>query len=222
MKILLLSILLLSIPLFSRPPQQNTAKTDIPGRGPCTNFPIRYQRIEERLAWFYGCMHENPPKPPEIKAGIAALSPSAREKLKGFDDASQEAALGVGKGDLPKEVVPDSPTQQQNGQWVLQSYDSAKGYTFNKDGVSYQTKCFRIEGKVKKTDDPAGLRGLGYVLDGPNRFHMDIKEQSQCSELLEFIHKPISLTNGSIWGPDMLLVDRPEGATIYLQVTNAK
>ena len=49
-------------------PQQNTAKTEIPGKGPCTNFPIRYQKIEERLAWFYGCMHTNPPTIAEVRA----------------------------------------------------------------------------------------------------------------------------------------------------------
>jgi hypothetical protein len=52
-------------------PQQNTAKTEVPGAGLCTNFPVRYQRLEERLAWFYGCMHENPPSVAEIRAKIA-------------------------------------------------------------------------------------------------------------------------------------------------------
>jgi len=198
MKILILSILLLSIPAYSRPPQQNTAKTEIPGRGPCTNFPVRYHTIEERLAWFYGCMREDPPKPSEIQTRIAALPQNVREKIKDFDTASQKAAYGVAVGDLPKDVVPSDSVQQKDSQWVLESYDSSKGYTFTKGRVTYQTKCFRIAGKVDKTDDKAGLRGLGYIMDGLSKFHMDIKEQSQCSELLDSIHKPVTPTNKSI------------------------
>jgi len=125
----------------------------------------------------------------------------------------------------PQTQVVSTPAPKADpteGQWILESYDAAKGYTFSKDGVSYQTKCFRIEGKVNSTDDPAILRGFGYTLDGPSRFHMDVKNQSQCNELLNYIRKPVALTNGSVWGSDVFLVDRPEGATIYLQVTSAK
>src|SRR5260370_1032213 len=95
MKILLLSILLLPATLFSPAPQQNTAKTEIPGAGPCTNFPARYRRLEERLAWFYGCMHENPPTVEEIRAKIAALPPERRAPLIDKDDTTQEALIGV-------------------------------------------------------------------------------------------------------------------------------
>lgn len=37
-----------------------------------------------------------------------------------------------------------SPVQKQTniqGQWVLATYDAAKGYTFLKDGVEYQGRC---------------------------------------------------------------------------------
>lgn len=133
------------------------------------------------------------------------------------------ASVGCRSAPKPVDLTPvNAVASQPSSQWILESYDSVKGYTFSKDGVSYQTKCFRIEGKVDSTDDPAALRGLGYVLDGSSRFHMDIKNQSQCNELLNYIHKPVTLTNGSVWGPDVFLVDRPEGATIYLQVMNAK
>jgi len=86
--------------------QQNTAKTEIPGAGPCTNFPTRYQKVEERLAWFYGCMHENPPTVEGVRAQIAALPADKREKLKGLDLANQEALIGVAGGDLPLQVFP--------------------------------------------------------------------------------------------------------------------
>jgi hypothetical protein len=87
-------------------PQQNTAKTDLPGAGPCTNFPARYQKLEERMAWFYGCMHENPPTIEAIRAKIAALSPEKRAALKTNDLTTQEALIGVANYDLPIQVFP--------------------------------------------------------------------------------------------------------------------
>jgi hypothetical protein len=86
--------------------QQNTAKTDIPDAGPCTNFPARYERLEERLAWFYGCMHENPPTVEEIRAKIAALPPDKRSALKPYDFPTQEALIGTANVDLPMQVFP--------------------------------------------------------------------------------------------------------------------
>jgi hypothetical protein len=85
---------------------QNTAKTEIPGKGPCTNFPIRYQKIEERLAWFYGCMHTNPPTIAEVRAKIAALPETSRDALKAKDFPTQEALVAVAAYDVPLEVFP--------------------------------------------------------------------------------------------------------------------
>jgi hypothetical protein len=106
MRILLVLGLFLLGSMVVSIPQQNTAKTEIAGAGPCTNVPTRYQRIEERLAWFYGCMHENPPTIDEVRARIAALSPEKREKLKGLDLPTQEALIGVANADLPIQVFP--------------------------------------------------------------------------------------------------------------------
>ncbi len=86
------------------PAQQNTAKTEIGGAGPCTNFPNRYRKIEERLAWFYGCMHENPPTVEEIRAKIAALPPGKRAAFKSYDFPTQEALIGTANYDLPIQV----------------------------------------------------------------------------------------------------------------------
>ena len=86
--------------------QQNSAETQLPGAGPCTNFPSRYQRLEERLAWFYGCMHENPPSLVEIHAKLAALPPERRAALADKDEATQEALLGVAFYHLPLQVFP--------------------------------------------------------------------------------------------------------------------
>lgn len=116
----------------------------------------------------------------------------------------------------------NNPNPQPSGQWVLESYDATKGYTFRRDGVSYLTNCFSIKRKVSKTDNPTMLREFGYVLDGPSNVHMDVKDQSQCNELLEYIHKPVPLNNETLWGRDVFLVARPEETTIYLRVMSAK
>jgi hypothetical protein len=94
---------LLSAPGFGL--QQNTAKTDS-DYGPCTMFPKRYQKLDERLAWFYGCMHLQPPTPAEVQAAIAALPPSKRVPLLRLDRATQEALIGIANGDLPIQVFP--------------------------------------------------------------------------------------------------------------------
>jgi hypothetical protein len=87
--------------------QQGTAKTEVAGAGPCTNFPTRYQTIEERLAWFYGCMHENPPTLAEVRAKIAALPADKQAILKRDNDfATQEALIYVGSYAVPIQVFP--------------------------------------------------------------------------------------------------------------------
>jgi hypothetical protein len=107
-----LGFALLSLLFFSPavdadfPFQQNTAKTDLPGKGPCTKIPDRYQKIEVRLAWFYGCMHQDPPTIAEIKAKIAALPPEKRAALESKDFITQEALLAVAFGDAPIQIFP--------------------------------------------------------------------------------------------------------------------
>lgn len=86
--------------------QQNTAQTELPGKGPCTNVPARYNRIEERLAWFYGCMHRNPPTIAEIKAKFNNLSPEKQALMKPYDFATMEALIGTADNDLPIQVFP--------------------------------------------------------------------------------------------------------------------
>ena len=90
------------------PERGPSANTELPGKGPCSNFPERYDKVEERLAWFYGCMHEDPPSIAEIKAKIAAFPPEKRNALeKQGDFATQEALLGVASYDLPIQIFPD-------------------------------------------------------------------------------------------------------------------
>jgi hypothetical protein len=87
--------------------QSDTSEqTEIPGAGPCTNIPVRYDQLEQRLAWFYGCMHESPPSIAAIKAKVAALPPEKRKALEQQSFAAQEALLGVANADLPIQVFP--------------------------------------------------------------------------------------------------------------------
>jgi hypothetical protein len=86
----------------------NTAKTDLPGKGPCTNVPQRYKKLEQRLAWFYGCMHEEPPTTTAIKAAIAAMPPEKQKAFLVQDLITQEALLGVATYALPIQVFPDN------------------------------------------------------------------------------------------------------------------
>jgi len=86
--------------------QQNTAKTEIPGEGPCTNFPKRFQSLETRLAWFYGCMHQEPLTVVEVNAAIAKLSPEKRKKFDDLNDINREAVYGTAFGILPPQIFP--------------------------------------------------------------------------------------------------------------------
>lgn len=72
----------------------------------CTNIPNKFQEIGERLAWFYGCIHRMPPSRTEIQAELAALPPERRAPLAGRDSATQEALMGIAKGDLPPQIFP--------------------------------------------------------------------------------------------------------------------
>jgi hypothetical protein len=88
--------------------QQGAANTEIPNAGPCTNFPARYQEIDERLAWFYGCMHEDPPSAEQIRAIIASLPADKRTVLEPYDFPTKEALLGTAASTLPIQIFPDS------------------------------------------------------------------------------------------------------------------
>jgi hypothetical protein len=105
-KTLIVLGLFLSFGLAVSARQRNTAKTELPGAGPCTNFPRRYQNMEERLAWFYGCMHKEPPSTAAIRTQIAALPPEKSTTLKTHDFPNQEALIGVAAGDLPIQIFP--------------------------------------------------------------------------------------------------------------------
>jgi hypothetical protein len=71
-----------------------------------------------------------------------------------------------------------------NDEWILQSYDKTKGYTFTRNGVSYQTTCFAT-GRPMLSDtvpdtSPDSLPP-NPAFDG----------EVDCSDILPFLHKPI-------------------------------
>lgn len=97
----------------------------------------------------------------------------------------------------------------QNGQWILESYDSAKGYTFSKDGVTYQTRCYTISETFGNTSIPSP------------KF---VSDQSQCSGLLLYLHKSTPIFEADD-DPRYLNFTTTEGlyrVDIELQIEGAK
>ncbi len=124
-------------------PQQNTTHTEVHGAGPCTNFPSRYQRLEERLAWFYGCMHENPPSVAEIRAKIVGLTPEGRAALVDKDEATQEALIGVAFYRLPTQIFPKSWTSATTSQQSSQPSNlSNDNHYQNSDGNTVHSPAY--------------------------------------------------------------------------------
>jgi hypothetical protein len=73
-----------------------------------------------------------------------------------------------------------------NNQWILQSYDQNKGYTFVQNGVSYQTDCAAtgkpvLQSGAPNTDPDALPPNL--ALDG----------ESDCADILPYLHKSVPL-----------------------------
>jgi len=78
----------------------------------------------------------------------------------------------------PKDIALPSNKPKQSGQWILESYDADKGFTFSKDGVLYATRCDHISSKV-------------------SNIRIDIQDQSQCARVLSYLHKTIPIDESS-------------------------
>jgi hypothetical protein len=74
--------------------------------------------------------------------------------------------------------TPNPQNREQSSQWVLESYDSTKGFTFSKDGLSYLAKCDHIFWKS-------------------TGFRQDVHDQSECVKLLPYLHKPVPIDDVS-------------------------
>lgn len=66
--------------------------------------------------------------------------------------------------------------RSNKGKWILESYDSNKGYVFVKDGVRYEAHC----------------SGFTYA-DKDNQYRLGnlATHEWECSQVLAYIHKPV-------------------------------
>ena len=90
---------------------------------------------------------------------------------------------------------------------ILESYDSARGYTFSKDGVSYLTKCRTIYVDLTYKTPP-----------------ITVQNQSECRALLAYLHKPIDGSQAQIdlnLSQGVIAVGTREG-DMNLEVVSAK
>jgi hypothetical protein len=115
-----------------------------------------------------------------------------------------------------------APGGKPTDQWTLENYDAGKGYTFQKDGVSYLTTCFLIEGKLSKTGNSPIRRGPGYVLEGTDSFHLDVKDQAQCNELVPYLHKTVPVVQGEEGFSEFLRFTAKDTATLDFVITETK
>ena len=87
-------------------------------------------------------------------------------------------------------------------QWVLQSYDKDKGYTFVRNGVQYQASCWAT-----------GKPMLGYnVPDAKPDLSPDAlppepaRGEDSCGDILVYLHKPIPNLR-QVYGSILLLTE---------------
>ena len=73
-----------------------------------------------------------------------------------------------------------------SNQWVLQSYDRDKGYTFTKDGVQYQATCFGT-GRPMLGLPPNQTPDMDPDSMPPEIAH----DQTDCGDVLIYLHKPV-------------------------------
>jgi hypothetical protein len=74
----------------------------------------------------------------------------------------------------------------RRNQWVLQAYDEDKGYTFAKDGVSYQAHCYAM-----------GRPVIGNNVPDPNPDALPPNPafggERDCTAVLPYLHRPIPI-----------------------------
>lgn len=92
------------------------------------------------------------------------------------------AQVGCSHQATPQRNSPSAPDNA--GQWVLESYDKNKGYTFLKDGVRYQAHC---SGYYLSAD------GDDEVYDSRPTVNI---EESTCSAVLPYLRAPLPLEQG--------------------------
>jgi hypothetical protein len=75
-----------------------------------------------------------------------------------------------------------------HGQWILESYDATKGYTFVKDGIQYQAHCqlVRLDGGKARAADREGA----------------------CVDVLPYLHQVVP---GTMWEDELTVKSKPGG-----------
>jgi hypothetical protein len=100
-------------------------------------------------------------------------------------------------------------------QWVLQSYDKAKGYTFLRNGVQYQATC------VATGQPVLGLNPDAKPDLSPDALPPDIAQgQDSCADILVYLHKPIP--NLRQVYSSLLLLTQERNQRIEFEIKQAK
>jgi hypothetical protein len=93
------------------------------------------------------------------------------------------------------------------GQWILESYNSEKGYVFRKDGVRYEAHCGAV---------------IWTKTDGDWDINEKVSE-SGCAVILPFLHMIVPLKPGG--KPDVVHFDKQDPGikwTYAFKITEAK
>ena len=90
----------------------------------------------------------------------------------------------TGCGHQPVAQRSSPAAEDAKGHWVLESYDTKRGYTFDKDGVRYEAHC---TGYYLSADS-----GEEVYYSSPT---VNI-EEGTCSAVLPYLHKPVRLEQG--------------------------
>ena len=84
----------------------------------------------------------------------------------------------------------------------------------------YKTRCFLIESQLNKPVEPNAHQRPGTVFDGKNSYHLDIKDQSQCNEILPYLHKTIALVQGEEGFSELFYFIAADGARIEFALSD--
>jgi hypothetical protein len=91
-------------------------------------------------------------------------------------------------------------------QWMLQSYDSAKGYTFVKDGIAYHAHCFAV-GRPMLPNNVPDTNPDAMPPDAP------IGGESGCADILPYLGKSVPLRQDG----EILLFTEPQSQNFKLE-----
>jgi hypothetical protein len=97
-------------------------------------------------------------------------------------------------------------------EWILESYEEDKGYTFVHDGVTYHTRCFATGRPVL----PSGKPDLDPGALPPN----PASQQSECGDILPYLHRPVPSLSRPY--PSILLFVGPQNQRLEFVIEKAE